>query len=306
MKCLVTGGSGLLGKTLKNLLPNYLYLSSKDLDLTDYKETKLFFDSENPDVVIHLAAKVGGIKDNATYPYDFISQNNKINTSVIDWCILNNKKIIFSSSSCVYPTNASEYPLKEHLANTGELERTNDGYGYAKRFAGNLLDSAKKQYSHKSCILYFCNLYGEYDNFLNETKSHLVTALIHKLHKAKINNLENVELMGTGNPLRQFMYANDAANIIKMVVENDIIGQYNAAIDKNLSVKEIANIVKNIIGYKGTIQFNGNLDGIYRKDICSKKIINIIGKYDFVPLEVGVEKTYKKYLEMNYVETNAR
>ena len=93
MKCIVTGGSGLLGKTLRKIKPNYIYLNSKDLDLTDYASTKLYFDKENPDIIIHLAAKVGGIKDNATRPYEFISLNNKINTSVIDWCVLNNKNI---------------------------------------------------------------------------------------------------------------------------------------------------------------------------------------------------------------------
>ena len=305
MKCIVTGGSGLLGKTLKKINSNYIYLNSKDLDLTEYASTKLYFDKENPDIIIHLAAKVGGIKDNANRPYEFISLNNKINTSVIDWCVLNNKKIIFSSSSCVYPTSATEYPLTEDMANTGELERTNDGYGYAKRFAGNLLESARKQFMYESCILYFCNLYGEHDDFLNETKSHLVTALIHKFHKAKIENKKEVELMGTGTPLRQFMHAEDAANIINLCVDKNLIGQYNVAIDTNLSVKEIADIVKFIVGYEGKIIFNGKLDGIYRKDISSKKLINSIGKYDFMSLSDGVEKTYKKYLEMNYVEVNA-
>jgi len=294
---LVTGGSGLLGKSLHNKESNFTYLSSLDVDLTNLNETKQVFGLHSPTTIIHLAGKVGGIKDNIEHPYEFIHKNNLINTNVIDYCVKRKIKLIFASSTCVYPKYAPSYPMVETMVDYGEPESTNDAYAYAKRFAGYMLRSAHKQYGLKYCTLYFCNLYGENDNFNHHNKSHLVTALIEKIYNAKINNVKEIILMGTGNPLRQFMHSDDAADIILKVLKTDIEGEYNAAIDNNLTVKEIAKIVTQVIGYSGNIVFSGQNDGVYRKDVCSKKLLDKIGIHDFIKLNDGVERTYNYYLK---------
>lgn len=294
---LVTGGSGLLGKTLQNKEPNFIYLTSNDVNLTDYIQTKQVLGLYSPTTIIHLAGKVGGIKDNIQNPYDFIYKNNLINTNVIDYCVKRKIKLIFSSSTCVYPKNSFSYPMSESMVDCGEPESTNDAYAYAKRFAGYMLRSANKQYGLQYCTLYFCNLYGENDNFENTNKSHLVTTLINKMHNAKVNNNEELILMGTGKPFRQFMHSDDAAHIILKVLNLNITGEYNAAIDDNLTVKEIAEIVKEVIGYNGNIVFNGEIDGIFRKDVCSKKLLDKIGLYNFIKLNDGIERTYNYYLK---------
>lgn len=292
---LVTGGSGLLGKSLNKLEKNFVYLSSKEVNLLNKHETDQVFGIHNPNIIVHLAAKVGGIKDNIKNPYDFIFYNNMINTNVIDYCVRRKIKLLFASSSCVYPKISTTYPMTEDMVDNGEPEPTNSSYAYSKRFASYMLRSARKQYGLDYCILYFCNLYGEQDNFSDENKSHLVTSLIKKFHDAKMNNRDEVVLLGTGKPLRQFMYAQDGANIILKVLNKNLTGDYNASISDNLSVLEISNIVSQVIGYKGRIKFTGESDGVYRKDICSKKILNCIGGYKFTSLVDGVEKTYYHY-----------
>jgi GDP-L-fucose synthase len=304
-KILVTGGSGLLGKSLNKIKKDFLYLSSKDVNLINKEETYKKLKEYDPEIIIHLAGKVGGIKDNSENPYDFIHINNAINTNVIDFCVKNNTKIIFASSTCVYPKFSESYPMTEDMVNFGEPESTNDAYAYAKRFARNMLVSASKQYKLNYTVLYFCNLYGEYDDFLNTNKSHLVTSLIQKFHDAKINKKNKVVLWGTGKPMRQFMHSHDAANIIDLVVKNNIVGEFNVAIEENLTVEEISNVIKTVIGYTGDIEFNGNLDGVYRKDVSSKKLLNTLGGYKFLSLKEGIEKTYKSFLEKYYVEVNA-
>ena len=295
-KILVTGGSGLLGKSLKNKENNFHYISSKDVDLTNTLQTNHVLGIYKPNIIIHLAGKVGGIKDNSENPYDFIQINNMINTNVIDYCVKRKIKIIFASSTCVYPKISTQYPMTENMIDCGEPESTNDAYAYAKRFANQMLRAANKQYGFEYCTLYFCNLYGEHDDFLNKTKSHLVTALIQKFHNAKEHNEDKVVLFGTGNPMRQFIHSDDAANIIKIVLDKNISGEYNVTIPDNLTINAIAQIAKEIVGFKGNIEFNGTLDGVYRKDVCSQKLLNNIGKYEFISLRLGIEKTYNAFL----------
>ena len=304
-KILITGGSGLLGRSLKDIKPEFTYLSSKDVNLCDQAEVEKTLDLYAPDKILHLAARVGGIKWNTESPYDFIHINNTMNTNVINYCVKKNIPIIFSSSTCVYPKEARSYPMTEDMVNDGEPEPTNDSYAYSKRFAGQMLQAAHKQYGLKYCTLYFCNLYGEYDEFHNDVKSHLVTALIKKFYNAKLKNLPEVELWGTGKPMRQFMYAGDAAKILIKAHELDLQGDYNAAIPENLTISQIANIVKNIIEFQGDIRYNGNLDGIFRKDVSSDKLINITGYFNFASLESGVRQVCKKLMETKNVEINA-
>lgn len=298
---LVTGGSGLLGKSLKRQRPFWRYLSSENVDLTKQDEVNEYFTRCAPPWVVHMAGKVGGIKENNRKPYDFIHTNNLINTNVISWCVQTQTPITFISSTCVYPKNPPSYPMMEDMVFSGEPEETNDGYAYAKRFATSMLRCAAKQHHLRTSTLYLCNLYGEDDHFDNEEKSHLVTSLIKRFHIAKEVGQENVELYGTGTPMRQFMYVDDAAKIIAELVDGRVCGEYNLAIEANLSVNEIAEIVKNVVGFRGTISYNGLLDGVLRKDVSSTKLRCILPHMKFVSLREGVQKTYQGYLESLYV-----
>ena len=290
MKTIVTGGSGLLGQNLREVHSDFTYISSKNVNLCDLKQTFSFFDSIRPKTIIHLAAKVGGIKDNFENPYDFISQNNFINSNVIDYCAKNNVRLIFISSTCVYPKFVSSYPMKEEHAQEGEPEHTNSAYAHSKRFAKNLVEAANQQYNLKYTIIYFCNLYGPYDHF-DENKSHIIPALIKKFYEAKKSNKKEIELWGTGKPYRQFMHARDAANLIKIIADKDIEGVFNFAPKEQVTIAKTAEIIKNVIGYEGSILFNGNLDGVFRKDVSSEKILSMIGEYKFIDLQQGIQET---------------
>ncbi len=298
-KVIVTGGSGLLGKSLQDVESGYNFLSSKECNLENKDETQSYFDRIKPEKIVHLAAKVGGIKQNAEMHYDFISSNCKINSNVIDYAVKNNIPLIFSSSSCIFP-NYSEtrtYPMTEEDVFSGEPEGTNEGYAYSKRFAGKMLIAAKRQYGFNYTTLYFSNLYGEHDCFGKGDKSHLVTSVIEKFHKAKISGADVVKLMGTGSPMRQFMYAHDAASILNRIIQENIYGEYNVAIQNNMTIREIVDVVKNVVGYSGRLEYDGKLDGVYRKDVSSQKLIKVLGEFNFTDLETGVRNTYQKYLK---------
>ena len=291
---LVTGGTGLLGKTLSKYLngDDILWLGSKDADLRDVNITKDLFEFYKPSTVIHLAAKVGGILSNVKHQYDYYIDNIRINTNVIDECIRTQSNIIAISSSCVYPANAKKYPLTEDQVHESMPEPTNVSYAYTKRMMDIQLKAARENYGIDSVILYLGNLYGIDDHY-NDTESHLVPALIYKFHNAKINKEETVELYGDGTPLRQFTLSDDVAKVISKFVTNYIPGSYNISCPENLSVKQIAEIVKDTVGYKGSIKFNGLYNGVHRKDVnCSK----LLKQYDvnFTPLKEGVKLVYDK------------
>ena len=298
MKVLVTGGTGLLGRTLKDRMSKWIYVGSKDCDLKSQWDVNGFFSKINPDKVIHLAARVGGIQKNIAEPYPFIFDNLQINANVINWCYENNKPILFASSSCVYPNYSETYPLKEDQVDEGPPEITNCFYSYSKRIGNHLLRAAAKQIGLQYYTLYFSNLYGEHDfTDKNDLKHHLITALFEKMTNAKKNNVPSVELLGDGTPLRQFMYAGDAAEIIVECIYEELEGEYNVAPNENLSVFEIAKAVKETVGYEGTMFFNGEMNGIFRKDICSEKLLKVIN-HKFISLNEGLKITYKKLLEL--------
>jgi len=292
---LVTGGTGLLGKTLSKYLNSddeILWLSSKDADLRDVTVTKDLFEFYKPSTVIHLAAKVGGILSNVAYQYDYYIDNVRINTNVIDECIRIQSKIIAISSSCVYPAKASKYPLTEDQVHESMPEPTNISYAYTKRMMDIQLNAARENYGIGSVILYLGNLYGIDDHY-NDKESHLVPALIYKFHNAKINDEETVELYGDGTPLRQFTLSDDVAKVINKFLINYVPDSYNVSCPENLSVKEIVEIVKDTVGYKGNIKFNGQYNGVHRKDLDCSKLLKQ-HDVDFTSLKDGVKLVYNK------------
>ena len=293
---LVTGGSGMVGKSLKEIMPNAIYLSSKDCDLTNYEEVLEVWDKYKPNTIIHLAAKVGGIIDNINYPADYFEDNILMNTNIMKASRLNNvDRLIAILSTCIYPDKLDNYPITEDMLHLGPPTPTNFSYGYAKRSLAVHIDSYNQQYKTKYQYLIPCNLYGEFDKY--GENSHFVAALIKKIELAKNNNQEEINLFGTGKPLRQFMHSSDLAYIIKYCLDNDIYENLNVATEENLSIKQIAEIVIEEIG-EGKIK-NINFDstkpdGQFRKDVSIDKLNNFILNFSPLKLRDGIKRTYSK------------
>lgn len=292
-RILVTGGTGLVGKHLQEILPEAIYLGSKDCDLTDIKKVEWMISSYVPDIVIHLAARVGGIQDNIKYPADFFDDNILINTNLLKICKKYNvKRFTGILSTCIYPSEVSNYPMNEKDLFTGPPPSSNFSYGYAKRCLAVQIDAYNKQFGTKYNYLIPCNLYGDYDNLHNESKMHFITALLNKIRNCKDNSLH---LLGTGKPLRQFMYAGDLARVIKEVIEKDITESFNVAPDFNHSIDEMARMALKVTEKNYDIIYNKpELDGQYRKDVSNKKLLEILPNFKFTNLEEGLKQVYDK------------
>lgn len=302
MKVLVTGGSGMVGHALQKLLPNATYLSSMDCDLRDVRGVSGLFFSHKPDAVIHLAARVGGIKDNSDFLYDYFIQNLRINTNVINACVeLKIPKVIALSSTCVYPAVVESYPIKEEFLHRGYPEKTNYGYAFAKRMMQVQMETAKHQHGLNWSILYPSNLYGPYDTF-DLQKSHVIPALMLKFHNAVKEGKDTVELYGTGLPLRQVTYVDDLAKMLLRILNSNISGDFNFANPRNYSIAEIAQSIAKVTNYWGSIYYNGNLDGVYRKDVDISKISSVFDLEPFTNLDEGLRQTYDWYLQQTLVK----
>jgi GDP-L-fucose synthase len=293
MKVLVTGGAGLLGKSLQKIKPDYLYLSKDTGDLRKSQAIEDILDREKPDKIIHAAAVVGGIQDNVNLPYKYLTDNVLINTNVVNAAVKRQIPLVAISSTCVFPKESESYPMSEEMALQGDPEPTNYGYAFSKRMMQIQLQTAETQFGFKSAILFLANLYGEDDHYENDGKAHLVTALLKKMHAAKLKNEPEIKLLGTGKPLRQFFYAGDAAKAIAAVVETDIYDLVNIGPEENRSVREIAEIVKDVVGCSASLNFNGTLDGVYRKDVSLLKMKTLFPELKFLSLHEGLMKTYQ-------------
>lgn len=300
-KVLITGGSGLVGSHLKQILPDATYISSKDYDLTSEAQVKDLC-SQNWTHIIHLAARVGGILENISFPAEFIEQNLLMNTLLLKYSRLNNvENFTAILSTCIYPQEYFEYPMDEFVIHSGSPEITNFAYAIAKRSLAVQIDAYRKQYNLKYNYLIPCNLYGEFDR-IDDKKSHYVTALINKIIKAEASGERKINLLGTGSPLRQFMYAGDLAFVIKYCIDNNISESFNVANNENLTIKEIAEIAVKTCGVDVKIDFdNTSPDGQYRKDVSNKKMLDILPEFEFTPLNVGIRKVFNLYKDRNNI-----
>ena len=293
MQVLVTGGTGLVGKHLKDIFPNAIYLSSSDCNLLNDVEVIAMYSTIKPDIVIHLAARVGGIVDNINYPVEYLEQNILMNTNVIKYAHkFDVSRLIGILSTCVYPDIVNKYPMKEEELFNGPPTLTNFSYGFAKRCMAAHINAYVKQYNKKWCYLIPCNLYGEYDKY-EEHHSHFVSALIKKIHEAK----DTIKVWGTGNPLRQFMHAEDLARIIVYMIENDMIDNFNVAPDYVHSIEEITKIGLEFCGKSNLkiVYDNTKPDGQYRKDVDSSKLISAMKEFKFIPLGDGIKRVYDNF-----------
>lgn len=301
-KVLVTGGSGMVGKSLQKIMPNAIYISSKDYNLTDSESVWKMLHKTGPDAIVHLAAKVGGIIDNINKPAEYFTDNVLMNTMLMDYAY--NKGIdrfIGILSTCIYPDAVDSYPMIETDLHKGPPTPTNFSYGYAKRCLAVQTDAYNKQYNTKYQYLIPCNLYGEHDKYGDN--SHFIAALIKKIHLAKKNGDDKIVLFGTGTPLRQFMHSDDLAKVIYHCLENDIYDNMNVATEQNLSIREMAEIaLKACDATDLTIQFDDNYpDGQFRKDVSIERLKNAIPDFQAIGLEDGIRKTYQYLLDNNSI-----
>jgi GDP-L-fucose synthase len=296
-KILVTGGSGLVGTYLKKILPNAIYITSKDYNLTKEADVEQMFNDHLPDTIIHLAAKVGGIIDNINHPAEYFTENVLMNTLLIDYSYRHNvKQFLGILSTCIYPDTADEYPLTETNLHSGPPTSTNFSYGYSKRCMAVQIDSYNQQYGTKYNYIIPCNLYGEKDKD-DINKSHFVTSLIKKIYEANQNNDDHITLFGDGTPLRQFLHASDLATIIKLVIDNNITENFNVATYENYSIKEIAEIA--LISCDSPnlkINFDSTKpNGQYRKDVSIEKLKSLFPEYSPISLSDGIKNIYNTY-----------
>ena len=292
---LVTGGSGMVGKSLQNIMPNADYYSSSHLNLLNEKDVELHMTRKKYDVVIHLAAKVGGIIDNINKPVDYFEENLIMNTNIIRWSHLTGvKRFIGILSTCIYPDKVDTYPMTEEMLHQGPPTPTNFSYGYAKRCLAVQIDAYNKQYGTNYQYLIPCNLYGENDKF--GENSHFIAALVKKIVKMQEDGNNTLELFGTGKPLRQFMHSDDLAWVIKECLDKDIYESFNVATEENLSIREMTEIALSSCGLENVkINFDSTKpDGQYRKDVSIDKLKGLLPKFKTLPLSEGIKKVYDK------------
>ena len=303
-KIYVAGHRGLVGSAIvRNLeakgYKNIIYRTHKELDLTNQESVRRFFEEEKPEYVFLAAAKVGGIHANNTYPADFIYDNLMIQNNVIkaahDFEV---KKLLFLGSTCIYPKMAPQ-PIEEEYLLTGSLEETNEAYAVAKIAGLEMCKFFKRQYGDNFISCMPTNLYGPNDNF-DLKNSHVLPALIRKFHEAKVNNSEAVEVWGTGTPLREFLYVDDLADACVFLMENyDGEQHVNIGTGEEVSIRELAETVKEVVGFDGELVFNTDMpDGTPRKLTTVDKLHGLGWKHK-VSLDKGIRLAYNWFLE-NY------
>lgn len=291
-KIVVTGGNGLVGSYLKKYL-DAVYLSSKDFDLTQESEVVKLFIKYNPDTLIHLAAKVGGILDNINKPFEYFESNVLMNSLILKYSrVYNVKKLLGVLSSCAYADVSENYPLSENDLHKGIPHENNFGYGYSKRLMGVHIDIFRKMGYNYSYIIPN-NLYGEFEKG-DINKKHFIGALLNKIKIANQLNENKITLFGDGTPLRQFTFADDIAKAIYLIIQNDIKENLNVGTSENLSIAEIAKlslISTNSMHLK--IEYDTSKpNGQFRKDISIQKFKNIFPNFKFTSYVDGMKKTY--------------
>ena len=301
MTILVAGATGLAGSAIVRELTSIgrpvVGVSSKDVDLLDRNATFDYLNKFKPNIVIDAAAKVGGISANNNYPVEFLSENIRIQTNLIDAAhSARVEKFVFLASSCVYPKNCPQ-PIKEEYVLTGALESTNSAYAIAKLAGIELIKAYRKEFGHRWISVMPTNLYGPNDNFDLES-SHVFPALIRKFIEAKKSNADSVKLWGTGNPRREFLHVDDLAKAIVVCLDNyDANEQINIGTGIDLTIAELAEKISKNTGFSGSINWDvAREDGTPQKVLDIQKITNL-GWKPTISLDQGIKLTVEWYLE---------
>ena len=301
-KIYIAGHSGMVGSAVWRALDkkgytNLLGKTSAELDLRNQQAVLDFYATENPEVVIDAAAKVGGILANNDFPYQFLMENMQIQNNLIDGAFqLGIEKFIFLGSSCIYPKFAPQ-PLKEECLLTDSLEPTNQWYALAKITGVKACQAIRKQFNKDYVSLMPTNLYGTNDNF-DLGSSHVLPAMLRKFHEAKINKHSDVTLWGSGTPMREFLFVDDMAEAVVYALENKLPEYlYNVGSGKDITIKELAQTIQKVIGHNGNIIWDATKpDGTPRKLMDVSKMKEIGWQYS-TELKEGIEKTYQWFLE---------
>jgi GDP-L-fucose synthase len=304
-KIFIAGHRGMVGSAIQRRLlkegySNIVTRTSKELDLRMQNDVNEFFETERPDFVFLAAAKVGGILANNTYRAEFLYDNLMIESNIIHAAYVTGvKKLLFLGSSCIYPKFAPQ-PIKEEYLLTGLLEETNEPYAIAKIAGIKLCDAYRSQYNCNFISAMPTNLYGPNDNY-HPTHSHVIPSLIRKFHEAKQNNHASVEIWGSGSPLREFLYVDDLADACLFLMNNyNEAGQVNIGSGTDLSIKELALTIKEVVGFEGELHFDTSKpDGTARKLMDVSKLTSLGWRYR-VQLKEGLQIAYndfKQHLE---------
>ena len=303
MKVLLFGSNGLVGSSLgrklktSNKVSKLVLSTRKDTDLFNFESTKKKIINENPDVIIIAAAKVGGIHANNTNRVEFLTENLKINLNILESSTyIKNVKIINLGSSCIYPLNA-ENPINEGALLSGKLEPTNSPYAMAKLTAIELGDALTKQYGYEVLNLMPTNLYGPNDNF-DELSSHVIPGLIARMHNAKLNKEDSFSIWGSGTPKREFLYVDDLSDCIEFLMDKNLKENLlNVGSGHEVTILELANLIKDTIGYEGEITLDSTKpDGNPRK-LLDSTLINNLGWSAKTNLKEGLSLTYDYYVK---------
>jgi len=289
-------GSAIYRKLQKEGYNNIITRSSAELDLRVQSDVEEFFGQEKPEYVFLAAAKVGGIVANNTYRADFLYENLQIQNNIIHSSYLNGvKKLMFLGSSCIYPKLAPQ-PLKEDYLLTGPLEPTNEPYAIAKIAGIKMCDAYRSQYGCNYISVMPTNLYGYNDNY-HPQNSHVLPALIRRFHEAKINNAPEVTIWGTGTPKREFLFADDLAEACYYLMQNyNEEGLVNIGTGEDIAIKDLALLIKDIIGYQGQINFDTSKpDGTPRKLMDVSKL-HSKGWHHKIELRDGIKLAYEDFL----------
>jgi GDP-L-fucose synthase len=301
-KIYVAGHRGLVGAaTVRRLqkagYKNLILRTRQELDLMDQATVRKFFKTEKPEYVVDSAAKVGGIKANMTYPAEFLYENLQIQNNLI-WAAkeIGVKKFLFLGSSCIYPRD-SKQPMKEEYFMEGKPEPTNEAYAYAKISGMKMCEYIYDEFGQKFTSCMPTNIYGENDNF-NPDTSHVIPSLIHRMHEAKVGKAQQVVVWGTGNSRREFLHVDDLADAIVWLLENYEEKQFlNIGTGEDISIKELAEIIKRLVGYDGNLVFDATKpDGMPRKLLDVSKL-HATGWRHKISFEEGLKRTYDWYLE---------
>lgn len=316
MLILITGGSGLVGKALQNLVKikqldlfdEYIFLSSSDCDLRKEDEIEKIFTTHKPDIVIHLASLVAGLYGNMDNNYRFLIDNVKINTNILEYCHkFNVKRLINVLSTCIFPEqtqyNNLTYPLTSDQILNGKPHPSNSGYSHSKR----ILHIGSRLLANSSDIeivnLIPTNLYGKHDNY-NLQKSHVIPGLIHKIYLAQQNNT-NLIIKGTGQAKRQFVYVDDFANIILHFISTSLLKPFNALViappkDNEITIKQLVTHLTEIFNYKGKVIYDSDYsDGQDIKTTDSAELLEYLPNFNFTPLKSGLHSTINHFIK-NY------
>jgi GDP-L-fucose synthase len=300
---LITGGTGLVGngiKSISNQFPNYkyIYISSKDYDLSIMEDTKKMFEFYKPNYVIHLAACVGGLYKNMNNKVEMLEKNLMINYNVIKCCHdYNVEKLISCLSTCIFPDKVT-YPINETSLHNGPPHYSNDAYAYAKRMIEIQSRAYRENFGNDFICITPTNIYGHHDNFDLEN-GHVLPALIHKCYLAKKNN-EDFIIRGSGAPLRQFIYSEDLGLLIMKILESEknednII--LSVSEKDEISIKDIGFIIAKTYNYENRIIFDTNFsDGQFKKTVSNQKLLNKFQDFKFTNIEVGIKNTVEWFI----------